>query len=261
MSNDTFLEASKAAESWLSTVSLVSHIGKLGKPGGHEPAYFRLCGTDSKGTSLQDSYARHAGILGAEFNKLATLSDGPVNWESHGRLYAWSSAHEAACGISELCLDLLVAPLCESGPLEMPREAITDTAEQQAMADKLLAERWEAISIAPNELASLQERIRRERAKMNDKKSTSKTQEPDSSAMVPENLKTIVEDKDLSAEQKLSQLTNHIPGLYAWKSPKLATSLGVTDGAIRQTHWWQVDRVEWLEKQKEDYEPPGYDDL
>ena len=83
----------------------------------------------------------------------------------------------------------------------------------------------------------------------------------DFSAMLPDNLTDIVEDKDLTVENKLSQLTREHDGLYAWKSPKLAKTLGVSDSAIRQTDWWQVDRVAWLEKQKEDYEPPGFDDV
>jgi hypothetical protein len=70
--------------------------------------------------------------------------------------HVWSSAHEAAVGIARLALDLLVVPLAD----------ITDAAEQQATAKRLLTTYWRAIAIPISKVAALQERIRRERAKL-----------------------------------------------------------------------------------------------
>jgi hypothetical protein len=115
-----------------------------------------------------EDYGRHAEALDQAKDTLAALSDGPVKWE-HGRgriaaaydptavyPHVWSSAHEAAAGIARLALEMLVRPL----------EGITDPAEQRALARRLMAGRWKALVIPLEEVAALQERIRRERAKL-----------------------------------------------------------------------------------------------
>src|SRR5262249_18768488 len=98
----------------------------------------------------------------------ARVSDGPVKWE-HGRGWSgialvpdsvyphrWSSAHEAAVEITRLTLTMLVEPLAN----------ITDQKERRDIAGRLLAEQWKALEIGLNEVADLQERIRRERARV-----------------------------------------------------------------------------------------------
>jgi hypothetical protein len=35
-----------------------------------------------------------------------------------------------------------------------------------------------------------------------------------------------------------------------WNSPRLATLVGTTDGAVRQTEWWRVDRKRTIEDEK-----------
>jgi hypothetical protein len=57
-----------------------------------------------------------------------------------------------------MALDLLVRPL----------EGITDPTEQRTLAQRLLADRSKALAIPLDEVADLQERIRRERAKLLD---------------------------------------------------------------------------------------------
>lgn len=79
----------------------------------------------------------------------------------------------------------------------------------------------------------------------------SKTQKPDASAILPNNLKDIINDRSLSVEEKLCQITRECDELHAWKSPQWAELLGVSSSAIRQTRWWKVDRASWLEKQKD----------
>src|SRR5262249_970233 len=70
--------------------------------------------------------------------------------------HRWSSAHEAATNIARLILKLLVEPLSE----------ITNVSKQRAEAKRLLAARWKAFEMPRDEIADLEERIRRERAKL-----------------------------------------------------------------------------------------------
>ena len=70
--------------------------------------------------------------------------------------HVWSSATEAAAGIAELALDILIAPL----------EGVANPAEQSALAERLLAARAKALAMSLDEVATLQERIRREREKL-----------------------------------------------------------------------------------------------
>jgi hypothetical protein len=58
--------------------------------------------------------------------------------------------------IARLALELLVWPLAE----------VTEPAKQRDLAGQLLAARWKALTIPTAEVAALQERMRRERAKL-----------------------------------------------------------------------------------------------
>jgi hypothetical protein len=160
-----FRAASKAAERWLNTVALIAHFGR---GGGVHPLYELLMPTEGLRYNLHDSYNQHAEVLGQMKDKLAVLSDSSVAWE-HGRgrsgvarvpactyPHVWSSAHEAAQGIAQLTLEMLVWPLA----------GVNDAVERWDLASQLLARCWKALAMPLDEVAALQERIRRERAKL-----------------------------------------------------------------------------------------------
>jgi hypothetical protein len=164
-----FQAASEAAERWLVTVSMVVHLGQTGNV---DEAFKLLMPTlptkNGRLYNLQDSYNEHVEVLKQARDLLATLSDAPVIWE-HGRgrsgvarvpaavyPHIWSSAHEAAAGIARLALEVLAWPVGE----------ITDPSEQWTLAEQLLAQCWQALTIPLDEEAKLRERIRRERAKL-----------------------------------------------------------------------------------------------
>ena len=112
MAAESFEAASKAAESWLNTVSVIAHLGKGGNV---DAAYHLLLPSPERGDrsyALQNSWRQHAAVLKEMLDGLAVVSDGPVKWE-HGRglsaitgvpnatyPHVWSSAHEAAVGIA-----------------------------------------------------------------------------------------------------------------------------------------------------------------
>lgn len=152
-----FRTASKRAELWLGIPRLVGDFGSKGKV---DPLFQTLI------LSIED-YNEHAPIIRSALDDLRRVSDGPVKWgpdrgsravfKNDGFvLNVWSSAHEAACEILGLILEFLVNPL----------DGVTDPKKQKALAKKLLAERWQALSITDEEMADLQERIRRELAKL-----------------------------------------------------------------------------------------------
>jgi len=149
---ESFEAASKAAEYWVNAVSLIADHGRRNSV---NVAFRSLA-------HLEVSYRQHADTIYEAKDELAALSDGPVKWE-HGRglsaiagspehvfPHIWSSAHEAAEGIARLALELL----------------ISDVKQGRALARELLASRWKALVITIDESATLQERIRRERAKI-----------------------------------------------------------------------------------------------
>src|SRR5262249_45190967 len=121
-----------------------------------------------RGSNLQDSYLAHAGVLDQAREALARVSDGPVTWAQGRGLsgmvrhpaavypHHWSRAHEAAVGIAPPGL----------GTLVWPPAGLTDPVEQWNLAQHLLRHRWQALAMSLNEVADLQERIRRERAKL-----------------------------------------------------------------------------------------------
>jgi hypothetical protein len=170
---ESFGAASEAAEAWLGTVAFVAYLGEraeaLDAQGRECPIVdtaFRLLFGKQR-SSLNKSYEKHSGVLEEVKEKLTPLSDGPINWgagrglsaiytDRRIQLHAWSSAHEVALGVAELAFDLLVAPLAD----------VTDPREQWTIGKQLLIDRWKALSIPRDELAALQERIRRERAKL-----------------------------------------------------------------------------------------------
>lgn len=169
---EKFQLASEAAESWLNTASLVADYGKFGSV---DVAYELLCGLPG---NLEDSFSTHARVLHEAFDELGAQSDAPVMWES-GRGWSgicagpgiyphvWSSAHEAAHGIAMLFLRALVWPLAvKSIDAKGKSVPFTDADEQRAAAERLLTTRWKALAISLTEVAVLQERIRRERAKL-----------------------------------------------------------------------------------------------
>ena len=156
----TFEKASQRAELWLNAVEMIAEFGERGDV---DSAYRDLA-------HLAGEYNRHFPALNAEMHRLRALSDGPVMWE-HGRGWSaisrvpkaayphrWSSAHEAAVGIVRIALDSLLVP-------------VTGRRNGKKDAAKILAARWKAISISLDEVADLQERIRRERAKLSEARS------------------------------------------------------------------------------------------
>jgi hypothetical protein len=173
----TFLQASEAAEGWLGTVRFIAHFGPSGSvgplyelllptPDPTNPRGKRRKGKELPGWNLQDSYNTYAPIIMEALPLLAKVTDGPVRWE-HGRgrsgvarvpsmVYPerWSSGHEASAGITRMALAMLASPL----------EGINDPAEQWQLAQQLLARHWKALVLPIEEVADLQERIRRERA-------------------------------------------------------------------------------------------------
>lgn len=147
--------ASERAEAW---VHIIHMVGYLGERGSTLEAYRLL-------DFLQDDYARNIEALRADLQATITVSDGPVPWPEDrgysaayqgGTVSCWSSAHEAADGLARMALSLLVWPL----------DGLEDADQQRLVCVQLLQERWKAIAIPQAEAAALQERIRRERAKL-----------------------------------------------------------------------------------------------
>lgn len=118
-------------------------------------------------STLQESFHAHAPALRSALDKLAALSDSPVEW-CHGRglsglpancpdqilPHVWCSAHEASLKIAAMVLHIFVDPLEGHGP----REQFEITREN-------LERKAKAFAIPIDELAKLQMLIRRERAK------------------------------------------------------------------------------------------------
>ena len=160
-----FQVASEAAESWLNTVYGIAGYGRIGN---FDVAYGLLLPTPAtEGCSLQESFQEHASLLSSMSNRLAAVSDGPIDWANRGLRaiaklpaamypHVWSSAHEAASGLAALALNLLAAPVA----------GITDPREQWDTAEHFLTSRWKALDMPMEEVARLQERVRRERAKV-----------------------------------------------------------------------------------------------
>ena len=118
---------------------------------------------------LQSDHERCDAVVTEKLSDLAALSDGPIKWALGRGLSSlvrnrdaaipqvWSSAHKAALKIAVMVLESFYWPL----------EGITDADEQQATFRKLLsAGRRKALAMTNEEVADLQERIRRERAKL-----------------------------------------------------------------------------------------------
>lgn len=75
--------------------------------------------------------------------------------------------------------------------------------------------------------------------------------EPNLGAAIP-GVERIVNDPDLSAEEKLCRLSDRGvigPHLYSWTSERLGEFIGVSAPRIRQTDWWKVVRKEWKQQQ------------
>jgi hypothetical protein len=167
MSLAKFRAASEAAEGWPAIVAMLAP-GKGGRRLGVDMAMKLLMPSKGIRHNLQDSYRQHIETLDQAMDQLAALSDGLVKW-NHGRgmsaiarvpsvtlPHVWTSAHEAAAGIARMALILLAEPFAK----------VTDPAEQVKLAKKLLARRSKALVITSEEVADLQARIRRERAKL-----------------------------------------------------------------------------------------------
>jgi hypothetical protein len=120
-------------------------------------------------SAMQVDEERHGAAVYGVLDKLAAVSDGPIKW-SHGRgasgfarvpsavfPHVWSSAHQAALEISRLALDHFYWPLA----------GITNPKEQQSTFKRLLSKsRRKVMALTMEEIADLQERMRRERAKI-----------------------------------------------------------------------------------------------
>lgn len=131
---------------------------------------------------LHDDYSKCVELLVEKEEKLAALSDDPITcpenlgWRGLNEKVltsCWSNAHEAARGWALMTLQMLYWPFFETeldrNLAELPEwkfQPITDLDEQRAFAEHLLADHWRVLVIPPDELSALQERIRRERAKL-----------------------------------------------------------------------------------------------
>lgn len=123
-------------------------------------------------SALQIDEERYGSIIYSALDELTALSDGPVKWK-HGRglsglvrgrdatfPHVWSSAHQAALEISRLAQRFFLHPLELDDWGELPKD-------REPLFRKLLSKkRRDAPAISLQEVAELQERIRRERARL-----------------------------------------------------------------------------------------------
>jgi hypothetical protein len=194
---DLFEEASKRAELWLSCVSMVALLGSNNRI--REAYEILLPPFAEEERDKKDDYVlvrswdRYVDVLKETLPKLSAFSDGPITWPpglewSESACKAptnlpdvWSSAHETALRLTEMAIDLLVCPLVPVPPNKAGKKvapilqrllpkyqeveiknAVTDPERQKV----LLARHWKKLVIESDQIALLQERIRRERAKL-----------------------------------------------------------------------------------------------
>lgn len=169
MAPNSFEAASKRAEGWINTAFMIARHGEHGSV---DSAYRLL-------ELLRTDFAQHGKVIEQAIPALTALSEGPIQWPEDrgysavlmgGTVSCWSSAHEAAAAIVRVALDLLYWPAIGDGKFDEANGhfivAPVDKAERHRRAAILLAERWKAIAIPNMEVAALQERMRRERAKV-----------------------------------------------------------------------------------------------
>jgi hypothetical protein len=145
-------------------VALIQVVTDYGKAGHVDGAYRNLA-------SLNKQLAECGPVIAKFSDQLAAQSDSPVQL---GNTY-WSSAHAAAIGISRSILEGLFYPAVSdiewgeidiNAPMGLKRNQVNDPHEQRRRAEQLLAERWQEFRLEPGRINALQERIRRERAKL-----------------------------------------------------------------------------------------------
>ncbi len=210
MDNEKFRAASKAAENWLGVLSLLAQ--NCAKPQLLDENYRIL-------ERLQDSYYAHLDVLREAKEPLAAASDSPVEWGSTAR-YVWSSAHEAAANVLCLALEWLFWPLAD-----------IDDPEQQRKAARKLIEDAVALKMTGEQVAKLQERIRRERAKL----LRGATEPHGNGAQPPETkskmsldaqaLAVFIEHSDWSKVQIAKHLRCNPKSLAPGRCPKLASAI------------------------------------
>lgn len=125
-------------------------------------------------SAMQVDEERHGATVDGALDKLATVSDEPIKWQ-HDRgasgfarvpsavfPHVWSSAHEAALGISRLALEHFYWPL----ELNSRTEYKKLSTDQSKRFKRLLSKsRRKVLAMTMEEIADLQERMRRERMK------------------------------------------------------------------------------------------------
>jgi hypothetical protein len=158
----SFRAASERLRLTVNTVAMIADGSHIGSP---SDAFALL-------SSLHNDEERCHTVICPLLTKLAAISDWPpVQW-SHGRglsglvrpcakgaafPHVWSSAHEAALDILRLSVRYFFWPL----------DGITDPDEQRSVFKRLLSKRRrKALAMTIEEVAELQNRIRREQAKL-----------------------------------------------------------------------------------------------
>ena len=128
--------------------------------------------------ALQLADVRYGDAIDEALGQLAALSDSPISWsKGRGRSgiarvpdavfpHRWSSAHEAALAIARMSLEFFYWPLAldeKQARLSLEEQP---TAVRKQFGKLLHEERRKALAMGMEEIADLQERIRRERAKL-----------------------------------------------------------------------------------------------
>lgn len=154
MIDRTFFQSlSTAAEGWLNPAYLIATCAKQyakTKESNYSVAAFRLL------QKLAASYQQFSPAVYEEYWKLPERLD-----------YSWPNAHKAAEGIVRRILNRLYWPV---------RLKIVDAKQQQAEVAKRLTRHWKAVALSSSRVQLLQERIRRERAKLLERLSAAKAQ-------------------------------------------------------------------------------------
>ncbi len=157
-----FAQASERIELWPNTVAMIATLGSYDRDGSSDAAFRRLV----IALKREDFDREHSQNVLEYRDELACVSDGALQWEGRGRCaiwtdpnvipQVWSSAHEAAIGMYDFMFTALIDPIAD----------VADESAARMAFRELLAARWKALTLSSSEIAILQERIRRERAKL-----------------------------------------------------------------------------------------------
>ena len=176
MSND-FRAASEWLESSLATVGIIHSCGSVGRDKSIESAYNSL-------ERLNNDYVEHVDVIEAQLYRLAELSDGEIErFDGRKKLVRFPkyilpqyahSAHEIALCIARFALETFFHPLFPDS-LEGEQRKVAEhcganlkplSQEQQwELACNLLRSHYHTLEMSVEEIALLQAKIRRERAK------------------------------------------------------------------------------------------------